>query len=151
MLFKDEIQMLRRVPFFSEMEPSKLKLLAFSSDRVSYMAGEDLFRQGDMGDAAYVLLTGKVDVLVDSPSGQIKLTEMSGNAIVGEIAILCDGVRTATVRASTSVEALRIGKEQFFKLMSDFPDVTIKVMRVLAERLTSTTTELGKARARLEH
>jgi CRP-like cAMP-binding protein len=143
--------MLRRVPFFSEMEPSKLKLLAFSSDRVSYMAGEDLFRQGDMGDAAYVLLTGKVDVLVDSPSGQIKLTEMSGNAIVGEIAILCDGVRTATVRASTSVEALRIGKEQFFKLMSDFPDVTIKVMRVLAERLTSTTTELGKARARLEH
>lgn len=151
MLFKDEIQMLRRVPFFSEMEPSKLKLLAFSSDRVAYMAGEDLFRQGDMGDAAYVLLTGKVDVLVDSPSGQIKLTEMSGNAIVGEIAILCDGVRTATVRASTSVEALRIGKEQFFKLMSDFPDVTIKVMRVLAERLTSTTTELGKARARLEH
>jgi CRP-like cAMP-binding protein len=151
MLFKDEIQMLRRVPFFSEMEPSKLKLLAFSSDRVAYMAGEDLFRQGDMGDAAYVLLTGKVDVLVDSPSGQIKLTEMSGNAIVGEIAILCDGVRTATVRASTSVEALRIGKEQFFKLMSDFPDVTIKVMRVLAERLTSTTTELGKARSRLEH
>lgn len=151
MLFKDEIQMLKRVPFFSEMEPSKLKLLAFSSDRVTYMAGEDLFRQGDMGDAAYVLLTGKVDVLVDSPSGQIKLTEMSGNAIVGEIAILCDGVRTATVRASTSVEALRIGKEQFFKLMSDFPDVTIKVMRVLAERLTSTTTELSKARARLEH
>lgn len=151
MLFKDEIQMLRRVPFFSEMEPSKLKLLAFSSDRVTYMAGEDLFRQGDMGDAAYVLLTGKVDVLVDSPSGPIKLTEMSGNAIVGEIAILCDGVRTATVRASTSVEALRIGKEQFFKLMSDFPDVTIKVMRVLAERLTSTTTELSKARARLDH
>lgn len=151
MLFKDEIQMLRRVPFFSEMEPSKLKLLAFSSDRVTYMAGEDLFRQGDMGDAAYVLLTGKVDVLVDTPSGQIKLAEMSGNAIVGEIAILCDGVRTATVRASTSVEALRVGKEQFLKLMSDFPDITIKVMRVLAERLTSTTTELSKAKAQLEH
>ena len=151
MLFKDEIQMLRRVPFFSEMEPSKLKLLAFSSDRVTYMAGEDLFRQGDMGDAAYVLLTGKVDVLVDTPSGQIKLAEMSGNAIVGEIAILCDGVRTATVRASTSVEALRVGKEQFFKLMLDFPDITIKVMRVLAERLTSTTTELSKAKAQLEH
>jgi CRP-like cAMP-binding protein len=72
---------------------------------------------------------------------------MSGNAIVGEIAILCDSVRTATVRASTSVEALRIGKEQFFKLMSDFPDVTIKVMRVLAERLTQTTSELSKARS----
>ncbi|KQM31441.1 cyclic nucleotide-binding domain-containing protein [Agrobacterium tumefaciens] len=147
MLFKDEIQMLKRVPFFSEMEPSKLKLLAFASDRVSYLAGDELFRQGDIGDSAYVLLTGKVDVLIDSPSGQIKLTEMSGNAIVGEIAILCDSVRTATVKASTPVEALRIGKEQFFKLMSDFPEITIKVMRVLAERLTQTTTELSKARA----
>jgi CRP-like cAMP-binding protein len=149
MLFKDEIQMLRRVPFFSDMEPAKLKLLAFSSDRVFYDAGEELFRQGDIGDAAYVLLTGKVDVLVDSPGGEIKLAEMSGNAIVGEIAILCDGTRTATIRASTSVEALRIGKEQFFKLMSDFPDVTIRVMRVLAERLTQTTSELSKARALL--
>lgn len=147
MLFKDEIQMLKRVPFFSGMEPSKLKLLAFASDRVSYHAGDELFRQGDLGDAAYVLLTGKVDVLIDSPSGEIKLTEMSGNAIVGEIAILCDSVRTATVRASTSVEALRIGKEQFFKLMSDFPDITIKVMRVLAERLTQTTSELSKAKS----
>ncbi|NTJ43235.1 cyclic nucleotide-binding domain-containing protein [Agrobacterium larrymoorei] len=147
MLLKDEIQMLKRVPFFSEMEPSKLKLLAFASDRVSYRSGDELFRQGDLGDAAYVLLTGKVDVLIDSPAGQIKLTEMSGNAIVGEIAILCDSVRTATVIASTEVEALRIGKEQFFKLMSDFPDVTIKVMRVLAERLTQTTTELSKARS----
>lgn len=146
MLFKDEIQMLKRVPFFSEMEPAKLKLLAFASDRVSYHSGDVLFRQGDVGDAAYVLLTGKVDVLIDSPAGQIKLTEMTGNAIVGEIAILCDSVRTATVRASTNVEALRIGKEQFFKLMSDFPDVTIKVMRVLAERLTQTTAELSKAR-----
>jgi CRP-like cAMP-binding protein len=150
MLFKDEIQMLKRVPFFSEMEPSKLKLLAFASDRVTYSAGEDLFRQGDMGDAAYVLLTGKVDVLVETSAGPIKLAEMSGNAIVGEIAILCDGVRTATVRASTSVDALRIGKEQFFKLMSDFPDITIKVMRVLAERLTQTTGELSKARAKLQ-
>jgi len=132
MLFKDEIQMLKRVPFFSEMEPSKLKLLAFASDRVSYHAGDVLFRQGD--------------VLVDSPSGTLKVAEMTGNAIVGEIAILCDSVRTATVRASTNVEALRIGKEQFFKLMSDFPDITIKVMRVLAERLTQTTAELSKAR-----
>lgn len=147
MLFKDEIQMLKRVPFFSEMEPSKLKLLAFASDRVSYHAGDVLFHQGDVGDAAYVVLTGKVDVLVDSPSGTLKVAEMTGNAIVGEIAILCDSVRTATVRASTNVEALRIGKEQFFKLMSDFPDITIKVMRVLAERLTQTTAELSKARA----
>lgn len=148
MLFKDEVQMLRRVPLFAGMEPAKLKLLAFASDRVQYHEGDELFHQGDAGDAAYVLLTGKVDVLVDTPAGSVRIAEMSGNSIIGEIAILSGGSRTATVRASTQVEALRIGKDQFLKLMSDFPDMTIKVMRVLAERLTQTTAELSLARAR---
>ncbi|TIR56227.1 MAG: Crp/Fnr family transcriptional regulator, partial [Mesorhizobium sp.] len=56
MLLKDEVGMLQRVPLFSGIEPTKLKLLAFTSDRVSYSAGQILFRQGDEGDAAYVIL-----------------------------------------------------------------------------------------------
>ncbi len=140
--------MLRRVPLFSGVEPAKLKLLAFTSDRVGYRAGEILFRQGDSGDAAYVVLTGRAEILVDSPSGQIKVAEVENNAIVGEIAILCDVSRTATVRAVTSIEALRIRKEHFIKLLTDFPEITIEVMRVLADRLSHTTSELTAARSR---
>ena len=69
MLLKDEVGMLRRVPLFSGIEPTKLKLLAFTSDRVSYSAGQILFRQGDEGDAAYVILSGSADILVESDSG----------------------------------------------------------------------------------
>jgi CRP-like cAMP-binding protein len=148
MLLKDEVQMLRRVPLFSGVEPAKLKLLAFTSDRVGYRAGEVLFHQGDSGDAAYVVLTGRAEILVDSPSGQFKIAEVENNAIVGEIAILCDVARTATVRAVTAVEALRIRKEHFIKLLTDFPEITIEVMRVLADRLSHTTSELTAARSR---
>jgi len=140
--------MLRRVPLFSGVEPAKLKLLAFTSDRVGYRAGEILFHQGDSGDAAYVVLTGRAEILVDSPSGQFKIAEVENNAIVGEIAILCDVARTATVRAVTAVEALRIRKEHFIKLLTDFPEITIEVMRVLADRLSHTTSELTAARSR---
>lgn len=140
--------MLRRVPLFSGVEPAKLKLLAFTSDRVGYRAGEILFHQGDSGDAAYVVLTGRAEILVDSPSGQYKIAEVENNAIVGEIAILCDVARTATVRAVTAVEALRIRKEHFIKLLTDFPEITIEVMRVLADRLSHTTSELTAARSR---
>ncbi len=140
--------MLRRVPLFSGVEPAKLKLLAFTSDRVGYRAGEVLFHQGDSGDAAYVVLTGRAEILVDSPGGQYKIAEVENNAIVGEIAILCDVARTATVRAVTAVEALRIRKEHFLKLLTDFPEITIQVMRVLADRLSHTTSELTAARSR---
>ncbi|MDR6755956.1 CRP-like cAMP-binding protein [Mycoplana sp. BE70] len=148
MLLKDEVQMLRRVPLFAGVEPTKLKLLAFTSDRVSYAAGEILFRQGDRGDAAYVILTGKADILVEAPGGQIKVAEVEDNSIVGEIAILCDVSRTATVKAATSLEALRISKEHFLKLLTDFPEMTIEIMRELASRLSRTTAELTEARAR---
>ena len=56
MLLRDEVEMLRRVPIFSRIAPAKLKLLAFTSDRMTYNAGQNLFRQGDVGDAAYVVL-----------------------------------------------------------------------------------------------
>ncbi len=65
MLLKDEVGMLRKVPLFAGVEPSKLKLLAFTSDRVSYSPGQILFHQGDEGDAAYVILSGTADILVE--------------------------------------------------------------------------------------
>ena len=105
MLLKDEVGMLRQVPLFSGVAPAKLKLLAFTSDRVTYAPGQLLFRQGDVGDAAYVVLSGKAEVMVDSPAGQIKVAEVDPNSIVGEIAMLCNVSRTATVRATTAVEA----------------------------------------------
>jgi CRP-like cAMP-binding protein len=126
MLLNDEVRMLQQVPLFSGVSPAKLKLLAFTSDRVSYRAEEILFLQGDTGDAAFVILNGTADILVDSPKGQIKVAEVGENSIVGEIAILCDVARTATVRAHTQVEALRISKDNFFKLMADFPDMSCR-------------------------
>ncbi len=146
MMLKDEVQMLRQVPLFAGVEPAKLKLLAFTSDRVSFGAGDVLFRQGDPGDAAYVILDGCADIETETSNGPLKVAEVERNAIVGEIAILCDGSRTATVRATVPVDALRIRKDVFLKLLSDFPDITIQVMRVLATRLSHTTTELADAR-----
>ena len=148
MLLNDEVRMLRQVPLFAGLEPARLKLLAFTSDRVRYGVGDVLCRQGEVGDAAYVILAGKADILVDSPSGQIKVAELEQNSIVGEIAILCDAARTATVKAATPIDALRIKKEPFIKLLTDFPEVTIQVMRVLAERLSETTMALTEERSR---
>jgi CRP-like cAMP-binding protein len=151
MMLKDEVQTLRQVPLFSGVAPAKLKLLAFASDRASYRPGEILFRQGDPGDAAYVILEGRAEILADGPGGLIKIAELSDNAIVGEIAILCDVSRTATVRAATSLEALRIRKDVFLKLLADYPDMMFEILKSLANRLTRTTTELTEARAQVQN
>jgi CRP-like cAMP-binding protein len=150
MLLKDEVELLRRVPLFAGVPPAKLKLLAFTSDRIHYAEGEEIFHQGEPGDAAYVILDGHADILVDTPTGEIKVAEADYSSIVGEIAILCEVSRTATVRAASPLDVLRIKKDQFLKLLVDFPDITIGVMRVLADRLSTTTHELTVARSQLK-
>jgi putative ABC transport system ATP-binding protein len=65
-LDNEEIRVLRSVPIFGNLDTARLKLLAFTSERTVFAAGEVLFRQGDESDAAYVLLSGTADVVIET-------------------------------------------------------------------------------------
>ena len=142
------MELLRKIPIFSKIEPSKLKLLAFTSERLTYAEGDVLFEQGDAGDAAYIIIGGKADVVVDTPGGPLIVATLDENEIVGEIAILCDVPRTATVKAKTEVTTLRITKDLFFSLVVEFPQIAVEIMRELAHRLEVTTARLREAVAK---
>jgi CRP/FNR family cyclic AMP-dependent transcriptional regulator len=145
-----DVEVLRNIPLFAKVDPAKLKLLAFTSERLEYMSGDELFRQGDYGDAAYIILEGAADVLVDTPQGAVKVATLGKNDIIGEIAVLCDVPRTATVVAHSDLETLRVSKDGFFHLVTQFPQIGIEVMSEIASRLHHTTQALTEARARLD-
>lgn len=142
MTLDTEVQSLRKVPMFRDIDPSRLKLIAFTSERIHYRAGQRFFRQGDAADAAYVILDGKADVVVDNEGNDIKVAELGRNALVGEMGILSDTPRSATVIASEAVSALRIDKSVFLELLTQFPQMSIAVMRELATRLERTNAQL---------
>jgi len=135
----EEVELLKRIPLFANIETSKLKLLAFTSERVNYKAGQVLFEQNAVGDSAYIIIDGSADIVVDTPSGPKTVATASKNDFVGEIAILCDVPRTATVKAATELTTLRITKDLFFRMISEFPQMGVEIMRVLAQRLEKTT------------
>lgn len=145
-----DVEILRTIPLFAKIEPTKLKLLAFTSERLSFYEGDEVCHQGDVGDAAYIILDGQADVLVETPRGPLRVAEVGRNDIIGEIAILCDVPRTATILASSDLETLKISKDGFFHLVTQFPQVGIEVMAELAQRLHHTTQALTTAKARLK-
>jgi CRP-like cAMP-binding protein len=147
MSLHEEVDALRRVPLFAKIEPSKLKLLAFTSEKLEYQRGQELCRQGDTGDAMFIIMAGEADVVVNTPTGEHTVARLGKNSFVGEIAILCDVPRTATVRANSTVTALRISKELFFRLVGEYPQIAVEIMRELAHRLDDTTKALAKAKA----
>jgi CRP-like cAMP-binding protein len=138
----EEVELLRNIPMFANIEPSKLKLLAFTSERMAFKNGDVLFRQGEQGDSAYVIIGGEADVIVDTPKGPLTVAKLKRNDIVGEIAILCDVPRTATVKAASKLEAMVIAKDLFFRLIMEFPQMAVEIMRELARRLDATNRKL---------
>lgn len=142
MTLDTEVQSLRQVPMFKSMEPSRLKLLAFTSERIHFSPGQRFFAQGDAADAAYVILEGRADVILDNQGAEVKVAELGRNDLVGEMAILADTPRTASVVAVEPLSALRIDKRVFLELLTQFPQMSIAVMRELAGRLERTNAQL---------
>ena len=142
MTLETEVQSLRQVPMFRDIDPARLKLLAFTSERVQFSPGQRFFVQGDAADAAYVILDGKADVTLNTPTGEIKVAELGRNALVGEMGILSDNPRSATITAAQPTVALRIDKRVFLELLTQFPQMSIAVMREIATRLERTNAQL---------
>jgi CRP-like cAMP-binding protein len=129
---------------FAPVDTARLKLLAFTSQRLTFEENQILFRQNESGDTAYVLIEGTADVLVMAGDGDIKVASVGRNALIGEIAILCDVPRTATVRTTSRVEALVIQKDQLIELLRSVPDLAVAIIRELALRLDKTNQELAR-------
>jgi CRP-like cAMP-binding protein len=147
MSLEEDALLLAKVELFANVAPRRLKLLALASSRVMFAPGQDLCVEGEEGYEAFILVSGEADVKIKTPSGEATVARLKRNDIVGEMAILRDMPRTATVTAVSDVKTLRIGKQDFLNLLKEFPEVTVEVMRSLAERLARTTSELANLRS----
>lgn len=147
MSLQEEVDLLRRIPLFAKVEPPKLKLLAFASERVTFEAGQELFHQGDMPDAAYIVIDGTADVVLDTQRGRVTVAHIGRNELVGEIGIICDVPRTATVQAVSRLVTLKVSKDLLLRMITDFPAMALEIMRVLAHRLEHTNAQLREALA----
>lgn len=143
MTLETEVQCLRQVPMFRDIDPARLKLLAFTSEQVQFADGQRFFSQGDPADAAYVILEGRAHVLLDTPGGEIQVAELGRNALVGEMGILGENPRSATIIAAEPTTALRIDKRIFLELLAQFPQMSLAVMRELTNRLERTNAQLA--------
>ena len=145
MSLNKEVEVLRDVPLFRKIDHTKLKLLAFTSENLIHQDGQFLFREGETGDAAYIVLKGKVAVFIQTEKGLVEVAQLKRGDVVGEISILCDVPRTASVKAVESVQTLKVTKDTFIHLLTEFPEIAIEIMRELASRLNKTNIQLREA------
>ncbi len=148
---KTEAEALRRVPMFAKLDPSKLKLLAFTSQLLTFEDEEILFEQGDPSDSTYLLMKGDMEVLAGSGDDTFVAGVLGPNDLVGEMGVLANAPRSATIRARGQAVALRIEAELFLDLLAENPDVALDVMRQLSDKLARSHRQFEQLKAELHH
>jgi CRP-like cAMP-binding protein len=146
-----EAAMLRNVPLFGGLSPGQLKLLAFTSSEFCFEPGDALMRKGERADSAFVILEGTVEVVAQTKDGNEYVIAVHGpNGIVGEMGVISDSPRSATVRAREHVRALRIAGDVFLRLACESPQRALFVMRQLSDRLQHENAVLASLREELQ-
>jgi CRP/FNR family transcriptional regulator, cyclic AMP receptor protein len=115
-----------------------IELFRHQVDLHEVAAGQALFKEGERGNFMYVLMSGTAEIIV---RGIVIETAMPG-AIVGEMAIIDDNPRSATVMAKTDCKFLPIERERFIFLIQQKPEFAMHVIRVMVDRLRRTDTIL---------
>jgi putative ABC transport system ATP-binding protein len=138
-----EIQALRDVPIFAMLDTPRLKLIAFTSARVTLADGQILFREGDSADAAYIILSGSVAVFREGADGPTHLSTVGRHGIIGEMGLISGAPRSATIVAASDVTVLRINKDVFLDLLGELPSVALAIMREQIGRLNNAERRFG--------
>jgi LmbE family N-acetylglucosaminyl deacetylase len=135
----ERIESLKKTALFSSLTEEQLEAVARHMSTRWVKSGTYLCREGDPGDELYIVHIGEVEVLRES-NGRHSIIEVAGaGACIGELAVLRDSVRTASMRARGDVSLLVIDRAACQALLRQQPDVSVRLLHILADRLANTT------------
>lgn len=130
-----KVELLKRVPLFARCSKKELAEIATIADEIDLPEGKQLTKEGGRGREFFVLLDGSADV---RRNGR-KVKTLGSGDFLGEIALVTKAPRTATVTTTSPVRALVVSEQNFRRLLQRSPDVQIKVLEALAERVAATS------------
>ena len=126
----ERVLFLRKVNLFAELAPSDLKQIAGLAREAQHVNGAVLGREGEVGDQLFIIASGTVRV----ETGAHVIARRSSGEVIGEMSIVADMPRMASLVCDGEVRVLSIGKRDFDAILGDRPSVARAIIRVLAAR-----------------
>jgi uncharacterized membrane protein len=134
-----EAELLAEVPFFQLLDDEERNFLAGELDVVRFKEGDAIFTYGDPGDSMYVIRKGEVEVFFkDDTGGRIVLETAREGDFFGELSLLDNGPRTASVICTKDVEALRVDRNDLDHLLRLHPEAALDLLTAMGKRMRVT-------------
>lgn len=129
------VDFLKRVRLFEDLDNKSLESIANAAVEQSYQAGQEIVRQGDTGVGAFIIRSGRVEVVQDHGGTPERISELRSGDVFGEMALLDEFPRSATVRAVEPTTCLGIQRWHFKGILESHPQIALALLPVLTRRL----------------
>jgi diguanylate cyclase (GGDEF)-like protein len=137
------VDLLARVPLLQELPAEELERLAARTRWARFAAGTPIVEIGAPGRSLYLVTEGQVRVVYPSPNADFELARLGPGDFFGEMALLNDKPRSATVRADTAVETLVLDKEDFRRVVSETPGMALEILAALSVRIRNADEQIS--------
>ncbi len=129
------IDFLKHVRLFEKVDDRSLRAVANAAVEQTYAPGQDIVRQGDTGVGAFIIRSGKVEVIRDNDGNPERIHEMGPGGVFGEMALLDEFPRSATVRAVEPTTCLGLMRWHFRGILESHPRIALALLPVLTRRI----------------
>lgn len=141
----EAVELLARVPLFSELSREELERISRVSVARSFPAGVRVFHEGDHSDACYLVRKGDLRVTREHPDGRaIALATLGPGDLFGELAMLDGEARSASVETLTDSELLALPATDVRRLLAEHPGISVKLIAALTKRLRETNERVAR-------
>jgi CRP-like cAMP-binding protein len=133
----ERILFLRRVPLFADLAPAELKQVAGIASEYVFEDQQVLAQQGEIGAEMYIVVSGEVRVLISASPGKEprEVARRRAGDYVGEMALICQEPRIASLVAEGRVRVLCLKQKQFESILRERPEISMAMLRILSQRL----------------
>ena len=135
-LLCENIVSLKRSPLFSTVPTRELEAVATVAEELRFGKGENIVKEGDIGDSLYLIKQGAVAILKkNTAAAPTKLAELGRDDCFGEMAVIDEEVRSASVEATAPCTLLRISKDALIDVIMNAPYLGIELLKIFVKRL----------------
>jgi len=149
MTLEQDIELLSRVELLGRFNVEQLRLLAFGAQKRNLASGEILYRQGARTDCGYVVISGQIDITVNSGEQDTVLDTFGPGSLVGELALITETTRIVTALAREDTRLLRISRTIFRRVLEEFPELAIELHQRISKSVNDFVGQLERVERKL--
>lgn len=141
-------EFLKKISWFEDLDERSLEAIERAAVEQSYKPGQEIVRQGDTGVGAFIIRSGKVDIVQDRDGKQTKLATLGPGEVIGEMALLDEFPRSATATAAEPTTVLGIQRWHFRGILQSHPQLALALLPILSRRIRNAEGQLPQHAAR---